>query len=241
MPTTNVLELINQRYTVRCFEDELVAEEQAEKLLDAAMDAPSKQDKYPYRIYVLNNRSDEARQKREKLVEYTSCSIDLAGFQTKFYQNEIRTAPLSFLMTIKPVAEDWECGSYHERAATMRSTRDAMMPTIFMLLQAQEFGLGTACTGCFETGINKIDAFRKDFGMSDDEFPCIVLNVGKAKPVSHEENAQKIPRRIDITGEVLMAKELHYIDESDPSKGVYAAYNRGLTKKKQPEGLMKVF
>lgn len=238
---SKVLELIKQRYTVRSFKPTPVPENFIYSILEAGLNAPSKQDKFPYRIRVIST-NEKSKQMREKLVEYTSCFLDIGETQIRQYINEVRTAPISFLFTLKPVPEPWEEGEIkNEKSAVLRSTRDAMIAVVFMLLRGLELGLGTACTGCFSEASRRMDQFRKDLELEADEEPCIILSFGYPEEESQEISPDKIPRFIDAMGNVRFAKDLRYVDPENPAAGVQDVYNRGPRPKHHPPEFVKFY
>lgn len=120
----NFSNLIKDRFSCRKFKDQSVEQEKIDKILEAAMVAPTAVNKQPQRILVLTDR--------EKLADLKKC--------TKYDFD----APLCFIIcTDKEKA--YTRGYDQKNSAEI----DASIVTTHMMLQAQALGLGTTWVMAF--------------------------------------------------------------------------------------------
>lgn len=111
-------QLIKERYSCRKFKDILVEQEKIDKILEAAMVAPTAVNRQPQRILVLTDK--------EKLVSLKEC--------TRFDFD----APLCFV-----VCADKEKAWTRKYDGKNSADIDTSIVITHMMLQAQELGLGT--------------------------------------------------------------------------------------------------
>ena len=120
----NFSNLIKDRFSCRKFKDQSVEQEKIDKILEAAMVAPTAVNKQPQKILVLTDR--------EKLADLKKC--------TKYDFD----APLCFIIcTDKEKA--YSRGYDQKNSAEI----DASIATTHMMLQAQDLGLGTTWVMAF--------------------------------------------------------------------------------------------
>ncbi len=149
--------IINERYSVRSFKDEHLPQEVIDKILEAGHKAPTGCNFQPQRILVLN--TDESI---EKLKDCTRCHFN---------------APCAFLVCHNK-NESWK----RTYDGALSSPVDATIVTTFMMLQAQNQGIGT----CWVMHFNPFK-MRETFNIPENYEPCALLVMGypsaDAKPI----------------------------------------------------------
>lgn len=117
-------DLIKERFSCRKFKNTEVEQEKIDRMLNAALVAPTAVNKQPQRILVLNDK-----QKLSRLNECTKFSFD---------------APLCFIICYDS-AKAYNRGYDGKNSAEI----DASIVTTHMMLQAQDIGLGTTWVMAF--------------------------------------------------------------------------------------------
>ena len=149
--------IVNERYSVRKFKDEHLPQEIIDKIIDTAHKAPTGCNFQPQRILVLN--TDEAVQ---KLKECTKCHFN---------------APTAMLVCHNK-DESWK----RVYDGALSSPVDAAIVTSFMMLEAQNLGIGT----CWVMHFNPA-AMRETFNIPENIEPVALLVMGyptdDAKPI----------------------------------------------------------
>lgn len=143
------LQFARKRYSVRSYSNQEVEDEKINKILHAAMIAPTAVNYQPQKIYVL--KSQEALQKIRKVAKCT-------------YQ-----APLVFLICSdinrswhSPFAEGYNSGEM-----------DASIVCTHMMLEAEDLGLGSVWGLLFDP-----KHIRQTFQLPDNIIPHCLLSVG---------------------------------------------------------------
>lgn len=117
-------DMIKERFSCRKFKNTEVEQEKIDRILNAALVAPTAVNKQPQRILVLNDK-----QKLSRLNECTKFSFD---------------APLCFIICYDS-ATAYNRGYDGKNSAEI----DASIVTTHMMLQAQDIGLGTTWVMAF--------------------------------------------------------------------------------------------
>lgn len=149
--------LIAERYSVRKFKDEHLPQTIIDEIIEAAHKAPTGCNFQPQRILVLN--TDESL---HKLKECTKCHFD---------------APTAMLVCHNK-DESWK----RVYDGALSSPVDAAIVTSFMMLEAQNLGIGT----CWVMHFNPA-AMRERFNIPENIEPVALLVMGypadDAKPI----------------------------------------------------------
>ena len=151
------LTLAEERYSVRQFKDEAVAQEAIDRILRAGHVAPTGCNIQPQRIFVI--RSEEGM---EKLRRCTKCHFG---------------APMAMLIGYH---RD-ECWKRKYDGESCGWT-DASIVTTHMMLEAADIGVGTTWVMHFDPA-----AVRREFGLAEEIVPVALLVMGypaeNAKPL----------------------------------------------------------
>lgn len=144
------MDVINKRRSIRKFMDKPVEAEVIEKLLRAAMQAPSAKNQQPWEFLVIDNRAI-----LNELAKYS------------FYANAILTAPVSIvvLSNINNLQhpEFWE--------------QDMSAATENILLEAVDSGLGAVWLGVHPIK-SRVEFIKKLFTLPDNIIPFSVVPIG---------------------------------------------------------------
>lgn len=142
--------VLNERYSVRKFSSQKVEQQKIDAILEAARIAPTAKNNQPQRIFVM--QSDEALQ---KFKQCTKCHFD---------------APLGFVVCYDK-RESWKSVfGGHEFGDV-----DASIVTTYMMLEAQNQGLGTTWVGLFDPqNVGNI------LGLDENLVPVALLPTGYA-------------------------------------------------------------
>ncbi|MBW6410176.1 nitroreductase family protein [Clostridium weizhouense] len=135
----DVIKAIEERRSIRKFQDKTVSKEIIEKVLELATKAPSGKNRQPWRFIVLQDR------RKEELVSLMKCSLNRDKEQNKstgsfeLSINSINEASAVVLVfnTFSNFEEDYN----HYRLLTDTQSIGAAIQTL--LLAAQDFKLGT--------------------------------------------------------------------------------------------------
>ena len=149
--------IITDRYSVRKFEDKHLEKDAIDKILNAAHLAPTGCNYQPQRILVIN--TDKSI---EKLKDCTKCHFDAPCAMLVCYNKE----------------ETWK-RPYDD---ALSAPVDASIVTTFMMLEAQNLGIGT----CWVMHFNP-EKMREAFNIPDNFVPAALLVMGyphpQAKPI----------------------------------------------------------
>ena len=144
------MDIINKRRSIRKFIDKPVESEKIEKLLIAAMQAPSAKNQRPWEFIVVNNRKI-----LDELSKYSN------------YANAVLTAPVSIVLVSNIEGlqnpEFWE--------------QDMSAGTENMLLEAVHLGLGAVWLGVNPIQ-ERMDFIKKLFDLPDNIIPFSVVPTG---------------------------------------------------------------
>lgn len=150
--------LIDERYSVRSFTKEHLPQSVIEKILAAGHKAPTGCNFQPQRILVINTDEAVAR-----LKECTKCHFD---------------APCAFLVCHNK-DESWK----RVYDGALSSPVDAVIVTTFMMLEAQNEGVGSCWVMHFNPG-----KMRESFNIPENFEPVALLVMGypseDAKPIA---------------------------------------------------------
>jgi len=174
--TMDLYDLMMKRRSVRLFKNQEIPESMIEKLLDAAIHAPSGGNIQPLSIILV--RSPEGK---KKLAE-------LAGGQPW-----VRNAPLSMIFCldfyrIKKWAEICQTDFRGEEAVNhfLIAYADLMVAAQNVVILAEGFGLGSVYIGSIQ---HEIDETRNFFEIPEYVLPLMVLSIGYPKSIP-----QSIPK-----------------------------------------------
>lgn len=160
------LDLVNKRYSVRCFDsDKDVEQEKLDYILECARLAPSAVNYQPWRFYVVKDASV-----RTKLLE---C-----------YKREwIKSAPLLIVATVR-YDESWKRSYDNKEHADI----DIAIAVEHICLAAAEQGLGT----CWVCNFNADDC-ASILHLENDEEAKVFIPVGYEKnPISKDKDRKSI-------------------------------------------------
>lgn len=135
----DVIKVIEERRSIRKFQDKAVSKEIIKKILELATKAPSGKNRQPWRFVVLQNS------KKDDLVNIMKCSLNQYNKQIKptgsfeLSINSINEA--SAVVLVFNAFSNFEEDYNHNRLLTDTQSIGAAVQT--MLLAAQDFELGT--------------------------------------------------------------------------------------------------
>lgn len=144
----NFSELIKERFSCRKFKDTPVEYEKIEKILTAAMVAPTAVNKQPQKILVLTDK----------------CEIEKLKDCTRFYFEQ----PLCFIIMVDK-SKAW----IRKYDGKNSGDIDASIVATHMMLQAQEIGLGTTWVMHFDP-----EAVKKAYNIPDNLEVLALLPAG---------------------------------------------------------------
>jgi nitroreductase len=217
----SIYELMQDRYTVRSFDpSKKLSQEHIKQIVEAGMLSPSKNKLWPYRVVVLTDSQEGKALRKELWAKHTTCFHCLgSGQKLEQRLNSIITAPLNILFFLDYKRERYEKRGRsqkesdfplaNEKTLLVRSSRDAMIASTVMMLQAQQLGYGTAFSGVFwPTG-----DFKKRINIAPESRPFVVLSVGH--PLDREkskEGLERIKVQFDCLGESVYTSSFSVIE-----------------------------
>jgi len=179
----DLYDLMMKRRSVRLFKDQEIPESMIEKLLDAAIYAPSGGNIQPLSIILVRSL-----ERKKKLAE-------LAGGQPW-----IRNAPLSMLFCIdfyriKKWAEVCQTEFQGEEAINhfFIAYADLMVAAQNVVILAESFGLGSVYIGSIQ---HEIDTIRNFFELPLYVLPLMVLSIGYPKSIP--QNIPKLKKEVVV-------------------------------------------
>ena len=182
----SVYDVIIRRRTVRSFTDQPVEEEKVQKLLDAAIQAPSGGNIQP--ISIIRIEKPEGRDKMAKLA---------------VNQPWVAKAPLCLLFCIDfhrtgkwAEAEGASYGGEKALMSFLLAYADVFCSAENAVLCATSMGLGTVYIGMVLAAMTEI---RREFGLPDKVVPVVALCVGYPKKVP--TGITKLPRAAMVHSE----------------------------------------
>lgn len=122
-------ELLQQRKSVRNFQDRQISPEILEQILKAANLAPSAGNLQAFEIFVATGS--------EKKAQLTQAALD---------QEFIREAPVVLVFCANSSRSEWK---YKQRAIDLYAVQDATIACTFAMLAATNLGLGSVWVGAF--------------------------------------------------------------------------------------------
>ena len=158
-----LLELLKERYSVRKYSDRPVEQEKLDKIIEAAMVAPSAKNFQPVRIYVLKSEEAIAR-----IRGITRCAYN---------------APVVMMVTVDKNIE-W----HNELEEGITSgQQDAAIAATHMMLEAASLGVGSVWVCWFPN-----TAVHEAFELPENEKVVLLMPMGYAaddsKPVANHFN-----------------------------------------------------
>jgi nitroreductase len=172
-----------KRRSVRIFKDQEIPEPLIEKMLDAAMNAPSGGNIQPLSIILIRSM-----ERRKKLAE-------LAGGQPW-----VRNAPLSMIFCldfyrVKKWAEMCQTDFRGEEAINhfLIAYADLMVAAQNVVILAEGFGLGSVYIGSIQ---HEMDETRNFFEIPEYVLPMMVLSIGYPKSIP--QNIPKLKKEIIV-------------------------------------------
>ena len=147
----NYLELIKKRHSVRTYTNKNVEKEKLDKILEAALLAPTAANKQSFRVYVISTK-------------------DKVDVLKKIYPKEWFSAAPYVLCVCTIPSKCWV-----RNTGKNFSDVDAAIVMDHMILEATELGLGTCWVGAFD-----IDAARELLGVDETYEPVVFSPIGYA-------------------------------------------------------------
>nr|MDD6336716.1 nitroreductase family protein [bacterium] len=141
-------QLINTRYSVRSFAPQPIEAEKLQQILEAGRLAPTARNLQPQRIYVL-----QSQQSIEKIRDITRCAFN---------------APVVLL-----VCGDLNSSWISPFTSAHSTVMDASIVCTFMMMRAQDLGLGSTWVCLFDP--NKV---KEAFDLPEGIEPCCLLTLG---------------------------------------------------------------
>jgi len=159
----NVFKAIDGRRSIRYYAKKELAEEDLEKILEAAMSGPSAGDVHPWELIVVRDK--------ERRIKLARVALDQAF---------ISIAPAVIVVCLDLEKSAW---AYGVRGRTLYCIQDAAAATQNMLLAAYALGLGTCWVGAFDE-----EAVRKILSIPEQFRPVSIITVGHPsyKPAKRE-------------------------------------------------------
>lgn len=149
----NGSELIRERRSIRKYEEGfLIPREDIEKMLEAAMMAPSARNTRPWEFFVTE--SDTVKQQLMKAQPYTQM---------------LKTASLAIVVCGRPDLQEGHCDGFWPQ--------DCGASIENILLQAKELGYGSCWCGCYPV-MERVTAIQEILHTTS--IPVAVVAVGKA-------------------------------------------------------------
>jgi nitroreductase len=167
----DTLEAIHTRRSVRAYQDKPVPEELINKLLAAAMAAPSARNQQPWEFVVITDKS--ILNSLPSINPFTQMALE---------------APLAILV----------CGNLKAETSPGYWVVDCSAATQNMLLCAHALGLGAVWTGTYPNE-ERMDGYTELLGLPEHILPHSLVVVGYPATVPPPENRFK-PERIHHNG-----------------------------------------
>jgi len=167
----NLSDAIFARQSIRDYSSEPVTDEQIERLLDAAIAAPSAGNRQPWFFFVV-----EDNELRRRLAE--------AAYGQEF----LFEAPVNIVVCADPSVS---AGRYGRRGVSLYCIQDTAAAVMNILLAATEMGLGTCWVGAFDEA-----SVASVVGCPDGLRPVAIITVGhsieKSKRTSRRPKAEVV-------------------------------------------------
>ncbi len=144
----NFLQLAEERFSVRSFKNETIAQDTLDKIIKAGYVAPTACNLQPQRILVINNEESIAKFKK-----CTKCHFD---------------APVAML-----ICQDEDSCWVRKYDGKKSGDIDASIVTTHMMLEAASLGIGTTWVMHFDP-----KAIREEFKLPDNYEPVALLVMG---------------------------------------------------------------
>ena len=159
---------IFSRRSIRKFTDEPVSDLHLEKLLRAAMNAPSAGNEQPWEFVVMRDRDSML-----KILEFHP------------YATPLKTAACAVVL----------CGNtQRQRFSADFWVQDCSAATQNLLLEAEYLGLGAVWMGVYP-GANRVEGVQKLLSLPETVIPLCVIALGH--PAEHPEPADRyLPERV---------------------------------------------
>ncbi len=151
---------IFERRSVRKFTEEPVSPQDLEKLLQAAMHAPSAGNEQPWDFLVIENRET-----MEKIMEF------------HIYSTPLKTAPMAIVV----------CGDESKQKYKDYWIQDCSAATQNLLLEAVHLGLGAVWMGVFPME-DRVKAAKELFQLPESVIPLGIIALGHPVNVTGAEN-----------------------------------------------------
>lgn len=147
--------IIENRYSARNFDNIPIKEEKIQYILECALDAPSKQSLYPYKIFVLGNSKKATKFKNWLFWHDTWCADGVRADKENKTPKNTRyngqyNAPLLFLYTYRELNDlKYIPGDLRDNNRDPRQNLiDMTVSASFAMLAAEEQGLRTCFGNC---------------------------------------------------------------------------------------------
>lgn len=143
--------LIKKRYSVRAYQSKPVEQEKLQKVLEAAILAPTAANRQPFKIIVIHTNGKEAKLKKI------------------YHRDWFSQAPIVISVCAIP-SESWS-----RKDGKNYSDVDATIAMDHLILAATDLGLGTCWVAAFDPGVA-----REILGLPDDVEPVAFTPLGYA-------------------------------------------------------------
>jgi len=158
-------DVVENRHSVRSFQDREIEKDKIQKLLEVADSAPSAGDLQAYQIFLVKDKKI-----KEKLVQAT------------YGQDFIAQAPINLVFCIDPLRS---AKRYGKRGETLYSIQDATISCAYVHLACVDLGLGSVIVGAFDE-----EEVSRILNTPPILRPIIILPIGYPN-----EKPRKTPRR----------------------------------------------
>ncbi len=145
-----LFEAISTRRSVRKYAEKEVADEMIDKIIRAAMTAPSAGNQQPWHFIITRDR-----EKMNKVSEFHP------------YASMLKNASVAIVVCGAPNGKKWPDFWPQDCSAASQN----------MLLSARDLGLGTVWVGVYPLE-DRMEGMRKLFGIPDDIYPFAIVPVG---------------------------------------------------------------
>jgi len=243
------------RFTVRTFDtSQSVKEDDLKQIVEAGLLSPSQNFRYPWELLVLTDSEEGRRLSKEIWMNHSVYKghCDEEGKPLVQYINSLRTAPVNIIVMaeLKGLKLD---DNNPEGGVDLKalSFREAMIPTVAMMLQAEQLGYKTAFTGvidCTDECRKKLYPSEEEFQKALKKYAMVVLSIGKAERVyskaeiyNFESDPETPIVNFECENEAEPRGQFVYIDVEGRGKGIVVGRNKGNVDRKVRSELVKFF
>jgi nitroreductase len=165
-----LFDALNQRRCIRSYTDETVTEEEINKLISAAIRAPSSGNRQSWRFVIIRKP------------ETIDVMYRAASYSTQ-HQKFVKQAPVNIVVCAD--LSLWKSVPYRERGETLFAIQDTAAAIQNLLLAACEMNLGACWVGLFDE-----DRVRQALNIPKHIRPMAIIPVGH-----HKSKTKPTPRK----------------------------------------------